>query len=644
MLSTFQSKDFKVRLFIGFFLGMIALAMVITLVPGPVGSVSEGRDAIAVVDGVEIGVAHVQRRLARLSQRQSIPPALQEIYSRQITDQLIFALALEAEARRQGIHVTDEELADRIKRIFPAVFAGNAFLGRERYELEVQTRAGMTVAEFEEELRRSLLEDKFLRLATDGYRSTPLEIEAEFRKRNEKVKLDYVLVNPEEMQSRVAVSPADLAAYFERNKSQYQVPEKRSIRFALLDLVQLGLRSAPTEEDLRAQYTAQLDRFSVQNRAKVSHILFKIVGKSDAEIAEVRKKAGEVLAKLRKGAKFEDLARLNSEDDTKDKGGDLGWIVPRQTVPEFEQAAFSLPLGRVSDLVKTEYGFHILKVAERENARTRPFEEVRASLIAEVATAKAGRLAEEMTDKLTDTIRQSPKMPLEDLARQFSLPISETPLVAPGEMVGNLGAAQELHDEISRLKKGDLSLPLRLTRGAVVLAIKDIVPAHQGLLDEVRPRVEENFRREQGGLLARSRAEELSSRTTSGEELGSVAKTLGLEVKSSEAFALNGAVSGVGSGRDFTPAFGSSVGAASSPSQIGANWVVYRVTSREEAKPEDLEKQKKDLDGEVLRNKIGLAYAEFRTALQLRMVGEGRLTVNEVNYRRLTNSVWSPRK
>ena len=110
------------------------------------------------------------------------------------------------------------------------------------------------------------------------------------------------------------------------------------------------------DEALRAYYNAHIDQYKVENRAHVEHILFKTIGKTDAEIAEIRQKAEEVLKKAKSGANFEDLAKKYSEDDsTKPKGGDLGWIVEKQTVPEFEQAAFSVPKGSISDLVKTQY-------------------------------------------------------------------------------------------------------------------------------------------------------------------------------------------------------------------------------------------------------------------------------------------------
>src|SRR4029077_4788969 len=110
---------------------------------------------------------------------------------------------------------------------------------------------------------------------------------------------------------------------------------------ALLDLSKLRATTTVSDDTLRAYYNSHIDEYKIENRAHVEHILFKTIGKTDAEVAEIRQRAEDVLKKAKSGANFEDLAKKYSEDDsTKPKGGELGWIVEKQTVPEFEQAAF----------------------------------------------------------------------------------------------------------------------------------------------------------------------------------------------------------------------------------------------------------------------------------------------------------------
>src|SRR5712692_8612255 len=369
MWEALRRKDVLMRILLGMVVLLLAAGMLVYLVPGGGGSGAVSADAVAEVGGQPVTLLDVQRQLQRIRSRGGqIPRALEPLYAEQILNQLVYERMLEVEAKRLGLRVTDEERAERIRLLVPTAFAGGSFVGVEPYTAEVRLRFEMSVAEFEELIRQSLLEEKFRRLVTDGISVTPEEVQQEFRRRNEKVKIAYVLIQPSELEAKVPVTDADLAASFEKNKSRYVVPERRVIRYALLDANQLQQRISISDNELRAYYNEHLDRYRLQNRVHVRHILFKTIGKTDAEVAEIRKKAEDVLKKSKQGAKFDDLAKQYSEDTTKDKGGDLGWIVQGQTVPEFEKVAFSLPKGAVSDLVKTQYGFHIIKVLEKETA------------------------------------------------------------------------------------------------------------------------------------------------------------------------------------------------------------------------------------------------------------------------------------
>jgi len=635
MLKIFQRRDLLVRIFLGFFVGTVAIGMLAYLVPGGPADIAESPSTIASVGGREITLPDINRQLDRISGRQSLPPALRPLYARQVLDQMIFERILELEAERLGIRVTDEERADRIKRLLSTVFAGDTFIGMERYSAEVQQRFNMGVNEFEELIRVSLLEDKFRRLVTDGITATPDEVQQEFRRRNNKVKIEYVLIKPEDLAPTIAASDADLSAYFERNKSRYQLGERRSARYALMDSNQLRARAGATEEELRAYYNEHIDRFRIQNRAKVSHILFKTVGKTDAEIEEIRKKAEGVLKKARGGAKFEDLAKQNSEDTTKDAGGDLGWIVQGQTVPEFEQAAFSLPKGAISDLVKTQYGFHIIKVVDRETARTQPFEEVRATILPIVAAEKADRTANEIADRMAAAVRQGGNQPIEQFARQFGITVGETAPAAAGQPVGEFGANPELDVTLFRLNRGQLSMPVKVSQGFVVITLKEVLPARQANLEDVRDKVLADFRQEKSVELAKSRAEDLSKRGLAGEPLAKAAKAVGLEAKTSEAFARSGSLTGVGSARKVADAFSMPLFQTSPATAVDANWIVFRVVEREDAKPDEFEKQKKQMEQAVLQNKRSLAFEAFRAALEKRMKDDGKLQMNEQNMKRL---------
>jgi peptidyl-prolyl cis-trans isomerase D len=643
MLKSIQQRDLDknrwVKITMWVLLILISVSMVITLVPGLVGgSTTSSPDTVASVGGQDISVFDVQRHLNMVLHGQNVPEMLKGLYAKQVLDQMIFSRALDLEAQRLGLSVTPQEESDRIKQLLPAAWEGGAWT-KDRYVAEVQNRTGMSVPEFESFLRDDMLMEKFRRLVTSSISVTPAEIENEFRRRNEKVQIEYALVKPTDLASSIQPTDAELSAYYNKNASRYQVPEKRSARYALLDLAKLRDTTQVSDEDLRAYYNAHIDQYKVENRAHVEHILFKTIGKTDAEIAEIRQKAEDVLKKAKSGANFEDLAKKYSEDDaTKAKGGDLGWIVEKQTVPEFEQAAFSVPKGSVSDLVKTQYGFHIIKVLDREIAHTKPFEEVRSTIVPILTDQKAAEQANNISTQMASAVRQSNRQSLDDLARKFNLKLGDTPPASVTDPVGELGNSPELHQILFQLRPGELSQPLQVPQGFVILTPKDIQPAHQGTLAEVRDKVLADYQQEKSIELARTKAQELAKRVQSGESFDQAARALGLTAVTPEAFARNGSVPDVGSAKLLQASFGMPVGQVSPPAQVAGNWLVYRVVGHQPANPADLATQSDQIKQQLLQAKQTAAFEAFRAALEDRLKKEGKLVINADVLKRLSRT------
>jgi peptidyl-prolyl cis-trans isomerase D len=628
------SSENTQKLFSRIFLGVIVLVlsggMLLYLVPTGPGDTALSSDAVAKVGDQTITVAEIRQQLNQIKQRNQVPPMLEPYYAQQILRQLLLQKEMEYEAGQLGIRVSNDEIADRIKLILPAAFNGGSPIAPDQYAALVQTRAQMTVSEFEDSLRQGMLQEKFQKLVTDGISAGPAELQEEFVYRNEKVKLDYAFIKPEDLQAKITLSDAEISAAYEKNKAKYQIPEKRVVRYALLDVNQFRQSLQITDDQLKDQYQKNIQQYQVPNRVHVEHILLMTVGagKTDAEVEEIRKKAQDVLNQAKKGSNFEDLAKKYSEDPgTKDKGGDLGWIIQGQTVAEFEKAAFTLPKGSISDLVKTQYGFHILKIIDKEAAHTKPFDEVKDSIRTPLLLSEADKQAGDIADKLSQAIRQSNKVSLDDLAKQYHLSVGETRPVAATDPLLELGSSQEVKvsDSIFRLHQGDLSLPLHTDRGYLILSIKQILPAHQGTLDEVRDKVTADLKQEKATAEARAKADELTKRVKAGEKFDVAAKALGLDPKTSDEFARAGSISNVASGKQLASAFQLKPGDVGSPLNLGANWLVYRVADKQEPKPEDFDKQKKEITESVLQNKRSLAFEAFRTALEDRLKKEGKL-------------------
>jgi len=622
-----DNRKIGYRIMLGAVVVLLGGSMLLYLVPQAPGTgAQESNDTLARVGDQTVNVSEVRQQLSDIERNNPVPKQLEGLYAQQILKQIVFQKELEYEAKRLDIHVTNEEIADRIRQFLPTAFVGGNPVAMDQYAALVQNRFQMTVAVFEELIRQGILDDKFRKLVTDGISVGPAELQQEFTYRNQKVKLNYALIKPEDLEAKITPTDAEVKASYDKNKAKYTVPERRSVRYALVDSNQIRQSIQISDDQLKARYQANIQQYQVPSRVHVEHILFMTVNKPDAEVEEIKKKAEDVLKQVKKGGKFDELAKKYSEDPgTKDKGGDLGWIVENQTVKEFQSVAFSLPKGQVSDLVRTQYGFHIIKVLDKETAHTKPFDEVKAQIQPNLLNNEADKQASDTADKLAAAIRQSNKVSLDDLAKQYHLNVGETRPVAATEPIIELGNSQEVKDAIFRQRLGELSLPVRTDRGYVILSVKDIQQTHPGSLEEVRDRIVADLKREKAGELARTNSEQLAKRVKAGEKFEAAAKSLGLDPKSSDPIARNGTIAGTASGKQLAAAFQLKPGDVGSPLSLGSNWLVYQVAEKQEPNPADFDKQKKEITDSLLQTKRGVAFDSFRTALDDRLKKQGKL-------------------
>jgi peptidyl-prolyl cis-trans isomerase D len=637
MLRSMERNKLGTRIVLGVFVGMIGIGMLLYLVPSQAGTGATGVDVVATVDGQPVTRVEVQQQLQKLQAGQQIPAALAPLYAQQIIEQLVFQKELEVEAQRLGVTVSDVELADRIKLLVPTAFQNGQIVDRSQYEGMVAQRFQMGVEEFEELVRQSLVQEKVGALVSAGVTVSPEEISAEFRRKNEKVKLDYAVIHPDALESQVQVTDADLSSYYDKNKTKYNVPEQRVVRYMLIEPDQLASKINIPQSELETTYNQHLDSFKVPERVQISQIFFKSVAKTDAEMAEVRKKAADVDAQAKKGGKFDELAKKYSEDpNTKDKGGDTGWIGRGQAMPELEKVAFSLNKGDVSDVINTQIGIYIIKVTDKEQAHTKTLAEVMPILQQALMKQKASVMAEDLSQKVADELRKTAKPSIDAIAKQFGLTVAETQPIGISDSAPELGNAPDMKQTIFRLRIGDVSQPERTDRGYVVLSVKNISPAHQGTLAELHDKIVADFRHDKAVDLARQRAADLAKRTQGGEDFAKAAKALGLDVKTSDEIARDGAITGAGTVKQYPAAFSLPVGKIGEPVFLGSDWVVYRVADHQQPNQADFDKQKKDIETQLLDAKRQLAFESFKTALEAQMKKEGKLNYNADAMKQLT--------
>src|SRR5688572_22810236 len=221
-----------------------------------------------------------------------------------------------AEADRLGIRASDEEVRARIMS-FPAFQENGQFVGDQRYRQVLQSaNPPLRASDFEESLRRQIVGEKLQRAISGWVTVSDTEVDDEFRRRNEKVKLAVVSFPADRFREGLAATDAELSAHFDAHKAEYRVMEKRKIRFALIDTNALREQTQVPAGDVKRHYDENVTQYSSPEQVRASHILFKTEGKDDAA---VKKQAEEMLAKVKGGADFAQLATKFSEDEVSAK-------------------------------------------------------------------------------------------------------------------------------------------------------------------------------------------------------------------------------------------------------------------------------------------------------------------------------------
>jgi peptidyl-prolyl cis-trans isomerase D len=462
---------------------------------------------------------------------------------RQILQQLVDEEAMVAESRKQGITVSDVEIRERILAL-PGFQENGRFIGEQRYRSLLQMQnPPMTTAEFERSLRRALQIEK-LRSALTGWMSvTDVDVASEYRRRNEKVKLDVVIVTPEAFKNQVSVTDAEVNAYFEKSKDKYRIGEKRRIKYAMVNVDRVRQNITVPEADVQAFYNQNLQQYQTPAQVRASHILLKLEGKDEKQVQAL----AEDVAKKAKapGADFAALAKQYSEDDSNNNnGGDLDYFGRGRMVAEFEQAAFAMKPGEISNPVKTAFGYHIIKVVENKPDTTRPLAEVRVEIEDQLKWQKAQAEAEKIAKSLEAAIKTAAD--LDRVAKERGYAFTETGFIQSNEPIQGVGPQPELSSRLFSMKEGEVTPPMRVSTGWVFGTVTGRQDAYVPKLDEVKTRVSDDVKLEKATELVKQRASALAAELKNAKDFAAAAKRAGLEVKTTELIARGAAVPDLG--------------------------------------------------------------------------------------------------
>jgi peptidyl-prolyl cis-trans isomerase D len=617
-------------------LGLVVLAFIVFYIPSflsdpaaiGVGVGAAPNEVIAEIDGRDVTAGQfLQRYNAQMqSYRNAYGSSLNDQILRQlgidqqILQQMIDEQAAVIEAERQGLLVSDDELAQRIFAI-PGLQENGRFVGEERYELILRSQVPpLTKAAFEENLRRSLMIDKLRAALTDWMTVSDAEIQREFTLRNEKVKLQVVALTADSFRDQVAVNDADVAAFFETRKDQYRVGEQRKVKMLLFDRDQALAKTIVPAGDVQRFYNDNLAQYQTPEQVRASHILLNTAGKDEAE---VRKQADGLLQQIKAGGDFAALASKFSEDEgSKVNGGDLDYFGRGRMVPEFEAAAFALEVGQTSELVKSQFGFHIIRVADKKPAVTRPLSEVQQQIEEQL---KQQRADQQVTARATElAARIDDPSDLDTVAREAGLTTSESDFFGREDPVPGLGAAPQVAAAAFQLADGAVSASLPSPRGPVFVTVTGKRDPYVPMLDEVKDRVRDDLIRSRAAELSRQRAAAIAASLRSAPNFAAAAKAQGFEATETALIARQSPLPNIGvSSQVDEVAFSLPVGGVSEPIAIDTATVIVRVVERDSVTPEEIRQGRETFREEFLGERRArfftayLAKAKERMAIQI---------------------------
>jgi peptidyl-prolyl cis-trans isomerase D len=585
--------------------GKIVASMLLYLVPSyNTGSIrSEG--VVAEVAGTKITEVEVKQLIVQTLKARQIPLEVVPNYVLMVVDQMITDRALEYDAGHRGLRVTDHDVAAAVREVLPQLFPDGKFAGKEAYAT-LLAQNDMTIAQFETAERRELLIKRLMDPAIEGSVVSEREVDQAYTERNEKIKVQYVKLVPDTYRKESEPTPEAMQTYFRTNAARYNIPEKRNLVILIADQAKIEQSLNPTDAELVMMYSQNQANYRVPERVHARHILIMTQGKPAADEPKIKAEAEDLLKQLRAGADFGDLAKKNSEDPgSAAKGGDLDWVTRGQMVPEFEKATFSLKVNAISDLVKTQYGYHIIQVLAHEDARPKPFAEVKDYLAKQWKEQRAAAIMQQISDKAQSALQQDPAHP-DRVAAELGTLVTHVDGVAAGHPLPEVGVNPDFERSVENLKLNEVSPTVALPGNKLAVAVVTaVIPARPQTFEEAQGQVRGQMMQDRLTAAIRKHAQELYDKANAmNGDLEAAAKSLGLAVKTSEPFTRSDAIRDLDSATYFSNGFSLPDGTVFGPIPLNSDAVVAKVIAHIPADESKLAAQRASIRNELFKARV----------------------------------------
>lgn len=642
MFNLFRSREKSVRIVLGAVLGLVSLSMLWYLVPGGGmgGTSAGGQNTIAAVGDEKITVTDVQRAIQNVTRGQAnLPKGLLAMYVPTIINQLIEAKAMAYKAREMGLQVSDQELGDAIQSEFTQAFGK---FDMNMYQ-QVLAQQGMTVPDFERERREAILGSRLTTLEMQSLVVSDEQARDEYARKNLKVGLAYIELSSKDFEAKVNKDPKLVKAYFDKNRALFRTPEKRDVELIVGTTADFVQNAQISDAQVKQEYQDNIDSYRLPERVRVRHILIKTQGKPKEDAPKLKMKAEDLLKQLQHGANFEELAKKNSEDPgSAEKGGELGWIVRGQTVPNFEKTAFSLKPGDLSGVIETEYGYHIIQVEDKQEARTQSFDDVKGQILLDLKKQAATDNLRKAVDAAHSEIARNPGQ-AEAIAKKYGLKFFKVDGFTSGGSLPEVNTEPTVVSAITSAAKGSVTDVEDLDKQgkAAFSVVTTITPARNAEFADVQNDVVQKYTTAEAQRLANQAAQAAAEKAQKGESLEALGKEYGTTVKIAAPFTIDGAAEGIGSATMLPQAFKGKLGDVFGPVAAQGGEFICKVTERTPADMSQFEKNKDGIMQSLKSQQQVVQEPLFRASIVNDLERHGKIKRNRETIERLVNSFQS---
>ena len=629
MIRFLQKDNQMVKALFVVIIALASVSMVVYLIPGLTAGGDSSPDTYAVVyphwysrfvsAGDVISEQKVEQ-LARMQILQRNPqyadnPMIMNLFKQQVGQQLVQQQILLDEAENLGIHVTSDDVRNYLQTgpSGAVLFPDGKFIGQEQYAAIIQSRFEISVADFEENVNHDIAIRRLEALITAPVTVSDKEVQDAYRKQNVKIKFDYAVLSADTLGQQINPSDAELQAFFKKNAARYAsaVPEQRTIRYFAFTPDQVpGGVTQPTQEQIQQYYSAHQSDYMTPEQARSRHILISVPANADAKTdAAAKAKAEMVLKELKAGGSWKELAKKYSDDPgSKDTGGELGFAQQGRMVPVFDHAIFSQPIGQIA-IVKSQFGYHVVQVEERQAAHSQALNEVLPTIQATLIRQMSAKAQQDYAEQLTS---EAIKNGLAKTAEAHHLQLVTTPPESEKGVISALPDGSQLLAKAFQGKQGDPPQSAPTGEGYAVFQVTGVTPAHAPTFADWKSHVLDDYRAEKLPALLREKTAELAAKANSLGDLAKAAKAEGATMKTSDLVTEAGQVPDLGQLGQVAPQlFALPVGALSGPINAGRTGVVAKLVDKQEPTADEIQKNLDATRDQILEQHRNQAFEVF---------------------------------